>query len=188
MSALDGTNLRDYRLADLRNQFAVVLQEPVLFSATIAENIAYSNPGIARDAIIAAAQAANVHEFIVGLPQGYDTEVGERGVKLSGGQRQRIAIARAFLENSPVLVLDEPTSAVDAQTEAAIVDALERLQRGRTVILISHRRTALAGVSAVLRLEDGRVIADLPAGATECLGCRPSSRRNPPAIVAISGE
>ena len=162
---LDGRDLRDYRLKDLRRQFAFVLQDSVLFSATIAENIAYSNPGIARDAVIAAAQAANVHEFIDGLPQGYDTEVGERGVKLSGGQRQRIAIARAFLENSPVLVLDEPTSAVDAQTEAAIVDALERLQRGRTVILISHRRTALAGVSAVLRLEDGRVSADRPAGS-----------------------
>ncbi|HEY6361053.1 MAG TPA: ABC transporter ATP-binding protein, partial [Vicinamibacterales bacterium] len=177
---LDGRDLRDYRLKDLRRQFAFVLQDSVLFSATIAENIAYSNPDSAHDAIIAAAQAANVHEFIVGLPQGYDTEVGERGVKLSGGQRQRIAIARAFLENSPVLVLDEPTSAVDAQTEAAIVDALERLQRGRTVILISHRRTALAGVSAVLRLEDGRVIADSPAGT-------PLSARTPATPLRFAG-
>ena len=157
---LDGTDLRDYRLKDLRRQFAFVLQDSVLFSATIADNIAYANPDVQRDAIVAAAQAANAHEFIGRLPQGYDTQVGERGVKLSGGQRQRIAIARAFLENSPVLVLDEPTSAVDAHTEAVIVDALERLQRGRTVILISHRRTALAGVSAVLKLEDGWVIAD----------------------------
>src|SRR5213596_2538607 len=136
---LDDVDLREYKLADLRRQFAVVLQEPVLFSFSIADNIAYAAPGASRDQIVAAAQAANAHEFIERLPQGYETEVGERGVKLSGGQRQRIALARAFLKDSPVLILDEPTSSVDAKTESAIVEALERLKQGRTVIVISHR-------------------------------------------------
>jgi ATP-binding cassette, subfamily B, bacterial len=155
---LDGVDLRDYRLEDLRRQFAVVLQEPVLFSASIAENIAYALPDARREQIVAAAQAANVHEVIERLPQGYETQVGERGVKLSGGQRQRIALARAFLKDSPVLILDEPTSAVDPATETAIVEALERLKRGRTTILISHRPSALAGCSAVLTIEHGRVV------------------------------
>src|SRR5438034_8281623 len=135
---LDGVDLRDYKLKDLRRQFAVVLQDSVLFSTTIAENIAYGNHGVGRDAVIAAAQAANAHDFIVRLARGYDTQVGERGVQLSGGQRQRIALARAFLADCPVLILDEPTSAVDAYAEAAIVDAIQRLMRGRTVVLITH--------------------------------------------------
>src|SRR6266516_4205474 len=156
---LDGVDLRDYKLLDLRRQFAVVLQDAVLFSLSIAENIAYAAPGATKDQVIAAAQAANAHEFIERLPQGYDTQVGERGVKLSGGQRQRIALARAFLKDSPVLILDEPTSSVDAKTEAAIVDALERLKQGRTVIVISHRPTTLAGCSAFLTVDGGRVVA-----------------------------
>src|SRR5213078_3746925 len=156
---LDDVDLREYKLADLRRQFAVVLQEPVLFSFSIADNIAYAAPGASRDQIVAAAEAANAHEFIERLPQGYETEVGERGVKLSGGQRQRIALARAFLKDSPVLILDEPTSSVDAKTEAAIVDALERLKQGRTVIVISHRSTTLAGCSAFLTVDGGRVVA-----------------------------
>ena len=155
---LDGVDLREYKLADLRRQFAVVLQEPVLFSLSIAENIAYAAPGASREQIVAAAQAANAHDFIERLPQGYDTEVGERGVKLSGGQRQRIALARAFLKDSPVLILDEPTSSVDAKTESAIVEALERLKRGRTVIIISHRPSTLAGCSALLTIDQGRVV------------------------------
>src|SRR6266700_6498248 len=156
---LDGTDLREYRLIDLRRQFAVVLQDPVLFSVSIAENIAYAAPGASREQIVAAAQAANAHEFIARLPQGYDTQVGERGAQLSGGQRQRVALARAFLKDSPVLILDEPTSSVDAKTEAAIVDALERLKHGRTVIVISHRPTTLAGCSAFLTVDGGRVVA-----------------------------
>src|SRR5207249_3511467 len=156
---LDGVDLRDYKLLDLRRQFAVVLQDAVLFSLSIAENIAYAAPGATREQVVAAAQAANAHEFIERLPQGYDTQVGERGVKLSGGQRQRIALARAFLKDSPVLILDEPTSSVDAKTEAAIVDALERLKQGRTVIVISHRSTTLAGCSAFLTVDGGRVVA-----------------------------
>jgi energy-coupling factor transporter ATP-binding protein EcfA2 len=114
----------------------------------------------ARDELIAAAQAANAHEFIVRLPQGYDTPVGERGLQLSGGQRQRIALARAFLKDSPVLILDEPTSAVDAEAEAAILGAIRRLMRGRTVVLITHRGSLLEACTAVLALEKGRVATD----------------------------
>src|SRR2546430_16828467 len=109
------TLFRSYKLADLRRQFAVVLQDPVLSSLSIADTIAYAAPGASREHVGAAAQAANAREFIERLPQGYDTQVGERGVKLSGGQRQRIALARAFLKDSPVLILDEPTSSVDAK-------------------------------------------------------------------------
>src|SRR6266576_557573 len=173
---LDGTDLREYRLTDLRRQFAVVLQEAVLFSTSIAENIAYAAPGATRQQIVAAAQAANAHEFIERLPQGYETEVGERGMKLSGGQRQRIALARAFLKDSPILILDEPTSSVDAKTEAAIVDALERLKQGRTVIVISHRSTTLAGCSALLTIDGGRVVADTTPAAVEALPTPPPSR------------
>src|SRR5262249_33807450 len=128
---LDGVDLRDYRLTDLQNQFALVLQEPVLFSTTIRENIGYGRLDATPDEIVEAAKAANAHEFICALPDGYDTEVGERGMSLSGGERQRISLARAFLKDAPILVLDEPTSSVDIATEAVIVDALERLIRGR---------------------------------------------------------
>src|SRR5213596_2079496 len=176
---LDGVDLRDYKLVDLRRQFAVVLQEPVLFSLGIAENIAYAAPGASREQIVAAAQAANAHEFIVRLPRGYDTQVGERGAQLSGGQRQRIALARAFLKDSPVLVLDEPTSSVDAKTEAAIVDALERLKQGRTVIVISHRPTTLAGCSALLTIDGGRVVADTTPAAVEPLPTPAPPSRTP---------
>ena len=174
---LDGVDLRDYKLADLRRQFAVVAQDPVLFSTSIAENIAYARPGASREEMIAAAQAANAHEFIVRLPQGYDTQVGERGVQLSGGQRQRIAIARAFLKDSPVLILDEPTSAVDAEAEAAILGAIRRLMRGRTVILITHRASLLEGCTALLVLEHGRVVTD-----TE----RPLRGAPPPAVPSVT--
>src|SRR3989454_1006211 len=166
---LDGVDLRDYKLLDLRRQFAVVLQDPVLFSLSIAENIAYAAPGASREQVVAAAQAATAHEFIERLPQGYDTQVGERGVKLSGGQRQRIALARAFLKDSPVLILDEPTSSVDAKTESVIVDAVERLKRGRTVIVISHRPSTLAGCSALLTIDGGRVVADTTPAAVEAV-------------------
>src|SRR5438094_963170 len=176
---LDGVDLRDYKLLDLRRQFAVVLQDAVLFSLSIAENIAYAAPGATREQVVAAAQAANAHEFIERLPQGYDTQVGERGVKLSGGQRQRIALARAFLKDSPVLILDEPTSSVDAKTEAAIVDALERLKQGRTVIVISHRPTTLAGCSALLTIDGGRVVADTTPAAVEPLPTPAPPSRTP---------
>ena len=155
---LDGVDLRDYKLADLRNQFAIVLQEPVLFSTSIAENIAYARPGASEAEIVAAAKAANAHDFIVRLPQGYDTLVGERGMRLSGGERQRISIARAFLKDAPILILDEPTSSVDVKTEAAIVEAMEHLALGRTTFIITHRASALNHCDLILRIELGRVM------------------------------
>ncbi|OLE97365.1 MAG: hypothetical protein AUG75_09175 [Cyanobacteria bacterium 13_1_20CM_4_61_6] len=158
---LDGVDLRDYKVADLRRQFAVVLQDTVLFSASIAENVAYAAPGAGHEQIVAATQAADAHEFIGRLPQGYDTPVGERGMKLSGGERQRIALARAFLKDAPLLILDEPTSSVDAKTEAAILEAMNRLMRGRTAFLITHRPSALTACDVQLRLERGRLVEGL---------------------------
>lgn len=155
---LDGVDVRDYRIGDLRNQFAIVLQEPVLFSTSIAENIAYASPGASEEEIVKAAKAANAHEFIVALPLGYESRVGERGMSLSGGERQRIALARAFLKDAPILILDEPTSSVDMETEAAIIEAMERLMRGRTTFMIAHRLGTLANCDARLEIEDGRVI------------------------------
>ena len=169
---LDGVDLRDYKLADLRNQFAIVLQEPVLFSTSIAENIAYARPGASEAEIVAAAKAANAHDFIVRLPQGYDTLVGERGMRLSGGERQRISIARAFLKDAPILILDEPTSSVDVKTEAAIVEAMEHLALGRTTFIITHRASALNHCDLILRIELGRVMtleSTIRRGAEETL-------------------
>ncbi|MCI0704118.1 MAG: ABC transporter ATP-binding protein/permease [Planctomycetia bacterium] len=169
--ALDGTDLRDIRLADLRNQFAIVLQEPVLFSASISENIAYARPEATTEEIIAAAKAANIHDVIMQLPRGYDTQVGERGMQLSGGERQRVSLARAFLKDAPLLILDEPTSSVDVATESAILEALDRLMRGRTTFIIAHRLGTLEGCDVRLRLERGRLVREStlqlePQGAT----------------------
>jgi ATP-binding cassette, subfamily B, bacterial len=155
---LDSVDLREYRLADLRQQFAIVLQDPVLFSVSIAENIAYARPGASEFEIIAAAEAADAHEFIVNLPQGYETRVRERGMRLSGGERQRIALARAFLKDAPILILDEPTSSVDVGTESGIVQAMAELMAGRTAFLIAHRATTLRKCHLLLRIEDGRLV------------------------------
>ena len=163
---LDAFDLRDYRLADLRQQFAIVLQEPVLFSTSIAENIAYARPSAGHQDIVAAAKAANAHEFIVGLPQGYETRVGERGMRLSGGERQRVSLARAFLKDAPILILDEPTSSVDVRTEAAILEAMERLMNGRTTFVIAHRLTTLKNCDTLLVIEDGRLV-DRKAAVSE---------------------
>jgi ATP-binding cassette subfamily B protein len=140
---LDGLDIREYRVRELRDQFALVLQDPILFSTTIAENIAYGRPDATRDEITRAARDANAHDFIMSLPDRYDTEVGERGMRLSGGERQRVSIARAFLKDAPVLLLDEPTSSVDSRTEDTIMEAMERLMRGRTVFMIAHRLSTL---------------------------------------------
>jgi ATP-binding cassette subfamily B protein len=156
---LDGVNLQEYRVADLRNQFAFVPQEPLLFSTSIVENIAYARPQASYDEVIAAAKAAHAEEFIALLPQGYNTLVGERGMCLSGGERQRIAIARAFLKDAPILILDEPTSAVDVGTEALILDAMEHLVHGRTSFLISHRLNALRNCDFILQMEHGRLVS-----------------------------
>src|SRR5437867_9675492 len=155
---LDGVDLRDYKLVDLRNQYALVLQDTVLFSTTVAENIAYARPRAGQADIVSAAKAANAHEFISRLPQGYDTLVGERGMRLSGGERQRISLARAFLKDAPILVLDEPTSSVDVKTEEAIVEAIGRLSRGRTCFIIAHRPSALRLCDLLLRIDRGRVV------------------------------
>lgn len=155
---LDGVDIREYRIQDLRKQFAVVLQEPVLFASNIAENIAYGKPDTSDDEIIAAAKAAASHDFILNLPEGYETQVGERGSRLSGGERQRISLARAFLRNSPILILDEPTSSVDVKTEAAIMEATERLMSGRTTFMIAHRLSTLKSCDLVLVLDQGRLV------------------------------
>jgi ATP-binding cassette subfamily B protein len=155
---LDGKDIRDYRIADLRRQFAVVLQEPVLFATCIAENIAYGKPDASDEEIVAAARAAASHEFILNLPEGYETQVGERGSRLSGGERQRISLARAFLRNSPILILDEPASSVDVHTEAAIMEATERLMSGRTTFMIAHRLSTLKSCDLVLVLDQGRLV------------------------------
>src|SRR5262249_52687800 len=141
-----------------RKQFAVVLQEPVLFASSIAENIAYGKPDASDEEIIEAARAAASQEFILNLPEGFDTPVGERGSRLSGGERQRISLARAFLRNSPILILDEPTSSVDIHTEAAIIEATERLMSGRTTFMIAHRLSTLKTCDLVLVLDQGRLV------------------------------
>jgi ATP-binding cassette, subfamily B, bacterial len=155
---LDGVDLRDYKLAELRNQFAIVMQEPVLFSTSIAENIAYARPGASFQDIVAAAKVANAHDFIVALPDSYDTLVGERGLRLSGGERQRIALARAFLKDAPILILDEPTSAIDVATEALIMEAMQRVMAGRTTLMIAHRLSTLEVCDARIVIEHGHLV------------------------------
>jgi ATP-binding cassette subfamily B protein len=154
---LDGVDIREYKLADLRNQFSIVLQDSILFSRTVGENIAYARPRATEEQIVEAARLANAHDFISNLPQGYDTLVGERGLRLSGGERQRISLARAFLKNAPILILDEPTSALDLRTEATILDALKRLMRSRTTFLIAHRLSTLDACDLRFEIRDHRV-------------------------------
>jgi ATP-binding cassette subfamily B protein len=155
---LDGVDLRDYKLARLRKQFAIVLQDTMLFSTSIKENIAYAKPRATKKQIVSAAKSANAHEFILNLSEGYKTHVGERGMSLSGGERQRIALARAFLKDAPILILDEPTSAIDMKTEGEILEAIERLMEGRTTFMIAHRITTLTNCDLLLLLEDGRLV------------------------------
>lgn len=156
---LDGRDLRAYRLNDLRRQFSIILQEPVVFSATVAENIAYARPEAGREEIIEAARAAMAHDFVMNLPNGYDTRIGEGGCRLSGGQRQRLAIARAFLKDAPFLIFDEPTSAVDIHTEQEIMEATEKLVRGRTTFVIAHRLSTVKNCELLLVLKQGRLQA-----------------------------
>ena len=155
---IDGVDVRDLKLADVRNQFSIVLQEPLLFSGTIANNVSYAKPDAPVEEVIEAAQAANAHEFISALPDGYDTLLGERGAQMSGGERQRIAVARAFLRDAPILILDEPTSSIDSRTEAVILDALDRLMQGRTTILIAHRLSTLRSVDEILVMNAGGIV------------------------------
>lgn len=155
---IDGRDLRDVSGRDLRNQMALVSQEVVLFNQTVAENIAYGRPGATRDEVELAARNAFADGFISQLPQGYDTEVGERGVTLSGGQRQRISIARAFIRNAPILVLDEATGSLDSQSEAEVQASIERLAENRTVICVAHRLSTLATCDRIITLMEGRIV------------------------------
>ena len=156
---IDSTDLRQYSLAGLRQQFSIVLQEPMLFSTTVAGNIAYADPQASRASVVRAAKLANAHDFIQRLPQGYDTLLGDGGTGLSGGERQRLAMARAFLKDAPMLILDEPTSAVDLRTEELIVEALDTLMEGRTTFMIAHRLSTLEHCDMVLVLQNGSLRA-----------------------------
>ncbi|MCA9901851.1 MAG: ATP-binding cassette domain-containing protein, partial [Anaerolineales bacterium] len=156
---VDGHDLRQVKLASLRSQMGIVLQETTLFAATIGENIAFSQPNATQDEIIAAAKAAQAHDFISELPDGYETHVGERGVTLSGGQKQRIAIARALLANPAILILDDATASVDTQTEQLIQTALGNLMNGRTTFVIAHRLSTVRRADQILVLERGQIVA-----------------------------
>jgi subfamily B ATP-binding cassette protein MsbA len=155
---LDGRDVRDLRLRDYRHALGVVLQDNFLFDGTIAENIAFSRPQATRAQVQAAAKIAHCEEFIVGFPDGYDTIVGERGVKLSGGQRQRVAIARAILADPKIMILDEATSSLDSESEAQIQEGLAALRRGRTSFVIAHRLSTIRGADQILVLEGGEVV------------------------------
>ncbi|MEN9543273.1 MAG: hypothetical protein RLZZ598_106 [Pseudomonadota bacterium] len=155
---VDGTDLRRFGVADYRRHIGLVLQEPFLFFGTVAENIAYGKPGATRAEIVAAARAAHAHEFILRLPQGYDSLVGERGQGLSGGERQRISIARALLIDPRILILDEATSSVDTETEKEIQKALDNLVQGRTTIAIAHRLSTLRKADRLVVMDRGRVV------------------------------
>jgi ATP-binding cassette, subfamily B, bacterial len=155
---LDGQDVRELTVRTLREHVALVLQEPIMFSATIRENIAYGRPDASMGEIVEAAKAANAHDFISKLPGGYNAEVGQRGAHLSGGERQRISVARAFLKDAPVLVLDEPTSSIDSRTEAVILDALDRLIVGRTTFIIAHRLSTLRRADQILVVDGGRIV------------------------------
>jgi ABC-type multidrug transport system fused ATPase/permease subunit len=154
---IDGTDIREFTLKSVRQQISVVLQESVLFRASIFENIAYGRANATLGEIIAAGKAANAHDFIMALPNGYETEVGERGETLSGGQRQRIAIARAMIRNAPILILDEPLVGLDAASADVVLEALERLTKDKTAIVISHLLSTVQGADHVIVLESGRV-------------------------------
>ena len=154
---IDGVDIRDYKLQGMRDQIGFVLQDTVLFRGTVRENIAYGRPDAAEKEIVEAARLANAHEFIARMPDGYDTQVGERGLTLSGGQRQRIGIARAVIRNSSILILDEPTAALDSESEKVVIEALERVMKGRTVITIAHRLSTIRDADKIVVLKDGGV-------------------------------
>ena len=155
---IDGTDIRQVTLKSLRQQIAIVSQDPILFSGTVTENLRYGQPGATDEELRAAAVAAFADTFIEALPKGYQTEIGERGLRLSGGQKQRLAIARAFLKNAPIVILDEPTSALDAESEELIKQALNRLLEGRTALIIAHRLSTIEHADVVVVLDDGRII------------------------------
>jgi ATP-binding cassette subfamily B protein/subfamily B ATP-binding cassette protein MsbA len=155
---LDGTDIKRFTLRSLREQISLVLQEPLLFSGTIADNIRYGRLDASMTDVMAAATAANAHDFIMALPEKYNTVLGERGLQLSGGERQRVSVARAFLKNAPILVLDEPTSSIDSRTESVFLDALDRLMAGRTTFLIAHRLSTIRGADRIFVMDKGELV------------------------------
>ncbi len=157
---IDGQNVSHATQASLRSQIAIVQQEPILFHRSLAENISYARPSASQAQIEHAARLANAHEFIARLPRTYQTLVGERGVKLSGGERQRVALARAFLADAPILILDEATSSLDSESEALIQEAMGRLMRGRTSIVIAHRLSTVRAMDRILVFEQGRIVEE----------------------------
>jgi ATP-binding cassette subfamily B protein/subfamily B ATP-binding cassette protein MsbA len=155
---LDGRDLQEYTLDSLRQQISIVLQDVFLFYGTVRDNLLFGKPNASEAEIEAAARTANAHDFIVDLPEGYDTLIGERGVKLSGGQKQRLSIARAILKDAPILILDEATSSVDTETELLIQQAIERLMKGRTTIVIAHRLSTVRNADKIVVLEDKSIL------------------------------
>jgi subfamily B ATP-binding cassette protein MsbA len=154
----DGMDLRNVTLRSLRGQIGIVAQDTILFSGSVRENILYGNPDASNEALLAVARAAHVEEFVADLPEGYDTQLGERGTKLSGGQRQRLAIARAFLIEPRIIILDEATSALDSESERLIQDALARLMRDRTCVIIAHRLSTVLHADRIVVLDEGRIV------------------------------
>jgi len=158
--AIDGTDIRTVTLESLRAQIGIVTQQTILFNDTVRGNIAYGDVRRSDEDIVRAAMAANAHDFIMKLPQGYDTVIGEQGVKLSGGERQRISIARALLKDAPILILDEATSSLDTESEIEVQDALEKLMRGRTTLVIAHRLSTIRNADRIIVLVDGRIVEE----------------------------
>jgi len=167
---VEGHDSREWDLSALRSRLSVISQDVFLFPTSILENIAYGRPGASREEIEAAARTANAEEFILKAPQGYETQVGERGIKLSGGQRQRIALARAILKDAPFLLLDEPTSALDTHSEALVQEAIERSLEGRTAVIVAHRLSTIKGVDRILVMDKGRVAEEGPHEALLAAG------------------
>ncbi|WP_042351742.1 ABC transporter ATP-binding protein [Bacillus massiliigorillae] len=157
---LDGENIQNYKVRSLRDNIGMVLQDNILFSESVAENILLGKPTASKEEVIAAAKAANAHDFIMNLPDGYNTKVGERGVKLSGGQKQRVAIARVFLKNPPILILDEATSALDLESEHLIQESLEKLAKNRTTFIVAHRLTTITHADRIIMIEHGQVVEE----------------------------
>ena len=158
--ALDGSDIRQFTIPSLRAQVAMVTQEVILFNDTIRNNIAYGNPSVPLEAVKEAGKQANAHDFIMNLPEGYDTVIGERGVKLSGGERQRISIARAILKNAPLLILDEATSSLDAESEIEVQKALNNLMTNRTVLVVAHRLSTIVRADKIYVLDEGKIVEE----------------------------
>ena len=156
--SIDGVDIRKYKIDHLRSQFGVVSQDVILFNDTIANNIAFGLKNVSRDSIVSAAKTANIYDFILSLPDGLDTNIGDRGVNLSGGQRQRLSIARAVLRNSPILLLDEATSAMDTESEKLVQDALDKMMQNRTAIVIAHRLSTIQHANCIYVMEEGRIV------------------------------